>query len=73
MDFINELVDCFEKGSIKKLSIEVNGIVYDKKFNINGNKLTAESSTNSNDSLTIYLDDLVDYVANKRIDIKINF
>lgn len=73
MDFIKVLVDCLNKGSIKKLSIEVNGIVYDKNFNINGNKLTAESSANLDDSLAIYLDDLVHYVADKKIDIKINF
>lgn len=72
MDFIKLLVSCLKNNSIKKLSIEVNGIVYDRNFNIDNNILTADSSTTQDESLAIRLNDLVSYVASKKIVIKIN-
>lgn len=73
MDFIKSLVEALEKRKIKKLSIEVNGIIYDNNFSITNNTLMAYCSSIPTESLVIKLDDLVGYVADKKIDIKINF
>ena len=65
--------DAFNNNLINSLSITVNDITYDKNFKIgSGDILHADSTHSPNESLAIKLSDLVNYVIDKKIMIRIN-
>lgn len=73
MDFIKCLVNAFNNHQISSLNITVNGITYDKNFKISDDDtLFADSTDCPSESLTINLNDLVDYITTKKISIRIN-
>ncbi|MBE6131717.1 MAG: hypothetical protein E7183_08335 [Erysipelotrichaceae bacterium] len=73
MDFIKCLVNVFNNHQIDSLNITVNGVTYDKNFKISYDDiLFADSTDCPSESLAIHLNELVDYVIDKKITIKIN-
>lgn len=74
MDFIKCLVNAFNNHQISSLNITVNGVTYDKNFKVSHDDILYANSTNCpKESLAINLNDIVDYVIDKKISIRINY